>query len=827
MKASFQDKIAEYRNRSESSASVRPPISQTSSFGAVSGRHAFPTISTPIAPPSQSQSTSPPRSSTLPNVLISPPIQDEAPNHSIQSRVHTRSTSSTPKFTSKLTPRFPPSPARKGTATPDRDVDAKENKVIKEPVATRGNFGFGLGGSSKAMPEASLVQPQLSNRQTTLLAPPDIVEVGQEDMAILNTKRSSQIVFNTGFINRLADGQNLHNANLSSQKRWKPYKVELKGSKLHFYKPPSDRIVGIKDLFPISLVPPSIEDEETDVGGLGDVEDLESRRGRGREESAVVARKKRAFWGRRTHPDLIRDGQGKIDKGTFEALTHESVFATIFVDDPKEEEQERESRVMSVIRHEEWKDFASSILLTLPSIVDRATFEAEFLRCCSYLVSGSDDDAKEIEMSRVVWLAKEYLRFHGTPIDQDAWDSWKRDTIPDVTLVSGLSFAPSGMPASASTQAIYQASPLIDSSSPNLKPFSPRPEVDAKIIPLLDALNGPTTSFASSSSSAQSLHPRTFEPPQTHQPDPNLSTNRTPWSALNEEGLSRNVLLQLDPHLISLSLTLFHRSVLDPAPENFTAAFVLRSESQSEDGGLISSSFSSLFGSDDQPHWLTKLILIQILGGDTSGSHNVNANATPGRKSEDRGTQTSRTHSRSEVISVWAKIGELCRSSGDECSWRAISAALCSRPVARLDKAWKRVDPQALAAIESWVYPTSDGEIPSIQEPRVTPWGGNIILQLSEELEKAHGENDNQMVHVGPLNVAKNLFEGFRTSFALCPRKANVAEGEIGEEVCRLVAFWRDMAAEGGGVGSLALKFQRFVLFSFCLVIITHWISKR
>lgn len=36
---------------------------------------------------------------------------------------------------------------------------------------------------------------------------------------------------------------------------WKPYKVELKGSKLCFYKPPSDRRAGIEALFPTGVVP--------------------------------------------------------------------------------------------------------------------------------------------------------------------------------------------------------------------------------------------------------------------------------------------------------------------------------------------------------------------------------------------------------------------------------------------------------------------------------------------------------------------------------------------------------------------------------------------
>ncbi|KAG6838268.1 hypothetical protein C0991_000648, partial [Blastosporella zonata] len=53
---------------------------------------------------------------------------------------------------------------------------------------------------------------------------------------------------------------------------------------------------------------------------------------------------------------------------------------------------------------------------------------------------------------------------------------------------------------------------------------------------------------------------------------------RLPWAALDQEGLSRDVLMLLDPHLIAHSLILFHRAVLDQTPENITAGFVLGAE---------------------------------------------------------------------------------------------------------------------------------------------------------------------------------------------------------------------------------------------------------
>lgn len=255
-----------------------------------------------------------------------------------------------------------------------------------------------------------------------------------------------------------------------------------------------------------------------------------------------------------------------------------------------------------------------------------------------------------------------------------------------------------------------------------------------------------------------------------------------------------------------------------------------------------------LFGNDEQPHWLTKLVLLSILGADTSSgilnnfaniANNINTTGPSGHpgtistgssgpihaSSSGGGSgnhpsagapggtqpfvnqitthqQVSRTHSRSEVISVWIKIAELCRSAGDECSWKAIAAALCARPVARLEKVWKRVDPLALAAIEGWIHPPSgssasgegEGQVygalyqqdgtamlagVKVDEPKIVPWGGDIKNLIQSELNKAKGEGNEQQqfVYTAPLEKARIIFESFRTGFALCPRRSRFGDG--------------------------------------------------
>jgi hypothetical protein len=359
---------------------------------------------------------------------------------------------------------------------------------------------------------------------------------------------------------------------------------------------------------------------------------------------------------------------------------------------------------------------------------------------------------------------------------------------------------------SCSTQAIHHPSPLVNSASPNINTFSPRPEDNPQT--LLDA-----------------LFPVPIHEQPSHTLRPILASSpsiRFPWATLNEDGLSKDLLFLLDPYLIAHSLTLYHRSVLDQCPENLTTEFITGQEefNSNEENEYISispsSSSNSLFGSEDRPHWLTKLLLLQILGSETSTGHIPsspvvpNQLSSPVRRSEDRnGNQTSRTHSRSEVISVWTKVGELCRIAGDECSWRAIVAALCSRPVSRLDKAWKRVDPQAISAIESWAHVTSDKETISVGQPQVTPWGGDVKVHIVEELGKARGDSGDSMINTACIVKARSMFDRFRTSFLLCPRKSHVTENEISEDARRLAAFWRDLAADGGGISSMAVKFQR------------------
>jgi len=376
--------------------------------------------------------------------------------------------------------------------------------------------------------------------------------------------------------------------------------------------------------------------------------------------------------------------------------------------------------------------------------------------------------------------------------------------------------------------------------------FSPRPEDGANLVSLVQALEGlkiqgvPGSGAGGSGCGAGAAA---------------AAVVRVPWGALEKEGLSRDVLLASDPHVIAQSLTLYHRTVLEHAPDNVTAASLL-SPGDSGESEFDVPSLRPLFGTEEQPHWLTKLVLLQVLGSDTStglvsasvaavcASSSMVSVSTPispigsSRRSEDRNHLSSQSHtqapsrthvpSRSDVISAWIRIGELCRQAGDECSWRAILSALCSRPVARLDKVWRRVDLQALGLVEGWVHPPeTEGDMTTttttvqVGEPSSTPWGGDVKIRLKEELDRARVEGSSasteDVFRTETMDGARIIFERFRTSFLLCPRKTFVVDGELDQDVRWMVGFWRSLANDGGGVGGFAAKLQRRVLFFSCL----------
>lgn len=624
-------------------------------------------------------------------------------------------------------------PPRKRSFDFDRAKTRQHSDSSPSNTAGRGAFSFAFSGP-----------PAIERKNSTpVTSPPAIVE--PEPMIQEESKRASQIVHRSGFINRLQNFS-VSSPQLGSSKNWKPYKLVLKGSKMHFYKPPSDRAAAIKDLFPsglVSLIEEDAEEEEDAAAKLN-----------GTNKDRDDSRRKRAFWGRRTHPDLVVN-EGHIERGTLEALVHEAVFGTTFASRSVESQEESE-----------WKNFTSAVLLTLPYLVEREKFEFEFQRCSSYLISGADEGDQDSERERVQWLAARYLAYHGSPADEESWKTFCKDVIPSFNATN-VSIPTPVMPPP----------PQISIESPNMGTFSPRP---------------PQTDNKPGLISAAHLHTPSSRPdpmsPARSMKSPGASRTRV-WAALEQEGFTREVFLKLEVDSVARSLLAYHKSCLDVPSELIVDALL----NDSSDTPLV-----QLFGTDESPHWLTRTIIVQILGpghvpGRRDGISSSSGSAQGHRGDERTSSSSSRTHIRSEVIGRWARVGELCRHAGDETSWRAVMAALCSKPIARLEKAWKRVESGALAAVRTWVYASPHGERASVPDPKRTPWCGDCrqrALALLAKLREAKGS-------VWPLDQIeeiRTLHITFQSALSACAREQHRRDVSEDEDVSRLVQLWRESA---------------------------------
>lgn len=807
---SFHHKVQSYRNNrndsvsSSNSPSLHSPQSTNTSYP-------FPVISTTTV---ETPSSSPPSRNgvlTTGSSPVSSGASPVTPLSQTSGHVHMRSHSFTPRLPSKLTsPKLgivPPSPKRKGSSSSDAESTkdrAGQSSNAGSSSSSRAAFPFGFGGSSSGSRSAPPMTGDLPTPldrpgpSPLLLAPPTIVEPGSEDSK--SEKRTSQLVYHHGFINRLMEfspaamNSKAHQSYMSGSggltlaKGWKPFKLVLKGSKLYFYKPPSDRSVGIKELFPTELV--VILEDEGITEEPQELPETESSQRSGKSRDREDSRRKRAFWGSSTHPSLVlRDGA--IEKGSFEALVHEAVFHTTFRDPANADELSSG-----------WRDFSSAVMCALPAVMDRAQFEGEFRRCCTMLVdtTGDDEDKQQASRKNVHWLADLYVTYHGQPVDSSAWDDWCNATISDFPVPGEAASKPGGLPQSTSMQGLYSVSPEMSSvteiggavGSPDLGAFSPRPGGGDRMMSLLNALG---------------------EPPKPKAP---ASSHTKPWHAvLNRSGFNRDVLMSLDAQIIARSLYVHNLRALQKTPHNVTVTACLKSEQEDQpehEATSVSdapapkhSPLAPFIGTDDQPHWLTKVILLQILMSDSPTFHVPSAFV--GSSMDARSTQPSRTHSRPDVISAWARIGELCRRTGDECSWHAVVAALCARPIARLDKVWKRVDGDALRIVQSWVYPHDGQDTSKVAEPKTIPWAGERVGRMHHALDTAALHDSSEWV-VEHLADAWRSFDSLRTDFSLASRTAGSANQD-GEDVEILATHWDDMSSPGRIVNGLHAKFQR------------------
>ncbi|KAG8910322.1 rho GTPase-activating protein, partial [Tulasnella sp. 408] len=538
-----------------------------------------------------------------------------------------------------------------------------------------------------------------------------------------STLRNSQIIHCTGFLNRFAKPSKFNGQGLSSDKGWKPYKAQLIGTKLYFYKPPADRTAEIKDLFLTGPTPVEIMTKEPEP--VAEVEASPNPRD---------GRRKRVYWGRARHAELVVSEAGEVLSGSADALIHEIVFATAFkLGDAQADSAEAANEPTDTERVDEtrWKEFATAVLLFLPSYTEKPKFEAEVLRDLSSFERGASEEEKASNASRLQWLLAEYLRLHGTAADEHEWRSlMTRPETPEPQEIS----------ASESS-----------SSVPTIT-LSPSPAVP----------QSPT--FANPPSPQQ----RGGRPPVERSAS-NDSVARSKLAALlAEEGLSRDTLARLDHRRVADSLALYQRSQVGVEP-------ILASDFLATgDPADVVSAFS---GSDDRPHWLTRLVVEMILG-------QVGKTEMKGEDGVDGNRTSSSTYVRAGAVARWIHVGERCLSNGDECSWKAIVAALCCIAVVRLEKVWKRVDERDLQTMEDWVK----GER-KLEGEGVSVWFGDLRKAMADAVEGARVRGQPDRFSVAPLLAATKRLRASLRRWEACSAMKK-SQRQPTPDTNALVEFW-------------------------------------
>ncbi|CAE6383766.1 unnamed protein product [Rhizoctonia solani] len=630
-----------------------------------------------------------------------------------------------------------PGSAEKGTTTPG-SVNTGYN------VRTFG-FPFGMTHKPSTSPPQIVLSSALESGSNATLA------------ATKASKRSSQMVMHQGFLMRLDHP--------TQPEKGKAFKGVLTGNKLQLYKPPSDKAAELKELFPEGLVAQDIEEEEeeeeTEVASSG---------------GAMTNRAKRKYWGRTRHPELRIIGEDKELQGTLDALVHEVVFETTF-----------DSRL-------EKEAFAQVVLLCLPNALpERSDFDEAFMR---YLGSalrtlGQDDhcgesteERKTKEKEWLEWLVGTYVLLHGG-LAGGGWDDWLESV--DLQLDSCVVRAREASGGLA--------------VSPYVGAFSPRPnEAGAfESIPTRSPRLAPSIS-----THALIPPPGTVIPVNAITPETISDFSARPsklGNTLDRDRLSRDIFLKIPSATIAKALRVLNQVFLVQA--------VHGSGSTSEYVSLSPSRYfrlprgtdpASLFsGSDEVPHWLTRLVMTQVLSpdmvghelpaSDTAGSIGVAAGHGAGIIPE--GVKVSRTHTRAAVLCKWIRLGELARVSGDECTWRAIQAAVCSRAIARLERVFRRMSDEEREIVSAWAR----DDRPIQYGHRCTPWESNARERIGREIERARVKGGGSW-HVKPFENAWSIVQEMAVTWNKCTGGVLPLGDSDVEDVVGLVRYFRRHAED-------------------------------
>lgn len=275
-------------------------------------------------------------------------------------------------------------------------------------------------------------------------------------------------------------------------------------------------------------------------------------------------------------------------------------------------------------------------------------------------------------------------------------------------------------------------------------------------VPPVPSFHLPNPPLASPKSSTE--HPDLHRGPSSSYSGELLSSAQsTSLGDLRYKGtMTRERMMGIDVNVLAQSLELFFIKEVVTARQEVEATPVLSSV---ERDGWPWSPFSP---KDRRPHWLTHFIVVQIV-------------------SRSDGTVTvSSTHSRAAALSKWIRVAEHARQAGNECAWKAIAKALTSKPVARLEKAWRRVDSTDRQNVDSWL---KGDRIARRPDNVLVPWLSKEARHLKAAVQRLKVQS---VLDIAAMEEAHEILRSVHDRWGACTAEGFVIDHSDVIDIFRL-----------------------------------------
>ena len=574
-------------------------------------------------------------------------------------------------------------------------------------------------------------------------------------------------------------------AEIDLQRGWRPFKVILQGSKLYLFKIPNGELNNtVKSLFPTTIV----IDSESPV-----IPVLPSPRIAGNANSNLdefgARKKQRAFWGtgKVHHPGLVvSEGKGKekevVTGGSLEALVHELVFATTFLDAPtgspapdqfsdsfEEVVASREATINLDSREREYEKFLNTLLTFwpfLPTFTPKS-FSLELDRCSvlgvrTIVEAHAKDPTAGLTKESAQLLGRRLeLILHGLILSfsEDLLMKYEGSDVKDavrelIRLLGNLEeiYLVEGEPKIA-LELAGTLSRVLDSPSKAAAVLATE-WTNAR---LGNGRNGSSSTNLNSTSSTPVPNSSPTKPKKKLSPTPaNQEFESAPLGFLNHSNL-----LNFDALHLAQQIRLFHQDryiAVVSGVDGIRRMILKNANSLSvEKENTRSAPILSLFSfSPSRPSYLARIIYSTIFPSPSATLLNL--------------------VTRIKIIERWISVAEELRTLADASGYVAVASTICSPAVARLSETWKSIDTAKIDLIRNEWVPILAGlrvvgddgieRTKSLVLDGGVPYWGDVLEATSRTLKdsKHRAEDDNATVDLNPFYALREAFQDIEST---------------------------------------------------------------